>query len=562
MSTPARAARSPRPLAVLLRLLRNLAVLVRDLVAAPLAARLRPEWVVVRLDRGLVDLPEQPPWLELLRPAPRALSALQELFERAARDARVRGVVLRVGRAPLGWSQLESLVRAVGALREAGKLVVVYAESAGNAGAWLGASGDRFWMAPQGRLDLIGIRVDSLHLRDALERFGVRPDVVHAGRYKAAGEILERNSMSPEAREALEDVVEELYGALVEGLASGTGSDPETARRWIDEGPYLASQAAEIGLVHECLYGDELPARLARLARGDEGEEQRDGGEARLVPDLAYLRLSQPRFEFEPLLRARPRIALIPVSGLIRSPSAMRPLLALLRRVGELDAVRAVVLRVNSPGGDPLASDLLWRAVRKLRERKPVVASLSDLAASGGYYVAVGAGEIVAERTTLTGSIGVVLASVEFEELLEHWGVHFDGVTRGRHAAIYHPQRRRSDEERALLEAQVQEIYRGFLEKAALGRERSVAEIEPVAEGRVWTGHRAHEHGLVDRIGGLAAAIGAARERAGLAPDRGRPVVLAPRLPLWARLWGSELDPAAERTGEIRTWCPIRIPLN
>ncbi len=475
-------------------------------------------------------------------------------------------MLLRVGQAPLGWSRVSALVRALGDLRAAGKLCVVYAERTGNAGAWLGAVADHFWMTPEGHLDLLGVRIDTPFFRELLDRLHIRPEVVHAGRYKAVGEMLERAGMSDDAREALEGVVDDLYGELVAGLARGRAVDEAEARRWVDEGPYLAGEALEAGIVDALVYGDEIPARLAALSADPAAEGDGEPVEARLLPDSAYLRLSRPRFALEPLLEGRPQIAVIPVQGLLRSPDhSARPCVALLRRAAELPGVRAVVLRINSPGGDPLTSDLIWRAVGKLREVKPVVASLGDAAASGGYYVAMAANEIIAEPTTLTGSIGVVLAGLSFDELLDTVGVSFEGVGRGRHAAIYDPFRRRSDEERALLERQVRQLYRAFVQKAADGRSREVSELEEVAEGRVWTGAQALEHGLVDALGGPGLALERARALAGLAPDVGEPVVLGPPHPVLQRLRGGEPMYGAGASLDLlrgpQLWCPIEIPL-
>ena len=557
----------PAPGALARRLLRNTGIAVRDSVSAPFAWRVPRDWIVVRLDRGLVDVPTAREWLDAIRPQPRALNNVVDALERASGDARVHGVLLRVGRSPLGWSRLATLERAVLRLREAGKLCVVYAERTGNAGAWLGALADQFWMTPEGSLDLVGVRADSPFLRELLDRFHVRSEVVHAGRYKSAGEIVDRSGLSDEAREALDAVVERLYDALVEGLRRRNGASAEQARRWIDEGPYLAGEALEAGLVDALCYGDELPGRLQALAPGDHADASEDGDaeeaeRAHLLGEQAYLRVSRRHFDFDSLLEPRADLAVVPVQGLIRSPEhSARPVVALLRRLAEDRDVQAVVLRIDSPGGDPLASDLIWRAVGKLREKKPVVASMGDAAASGGYYVAMAANEIVAERTTLTGSIGVVLMGLVFQELLEHIGIRFDGVARGRHAGIYDPYRQRSDEERELLARQVERMYRSFVAKAAAGRDRDVAEIEEVAEGRVWTGGQAHERGLVDHLGGLDTALERACALAGLAPGAGRPVYLAPSVPLLQRLRSVEPLGAHTLVTGISLLCPISIPL-
>jgi protease-4 len=472
-------------------------------------------------------------------------------------------VLLRVGRAPVGWAKLEALARSIESLRKAGRRVVVYAESTGNAGAWLGGLADRFWLAPGGRVDLVGVRAESPFARRLLDRLGVRPDVLSAGRYKSAGELLMRDSMSELAREALEQVVDVLYDSLAAGLAAGRAKTVDEARRWIDEGPFLAAEAREIGLVDDLVYADELPARLAELTREARGGRGRGDEEARLIGEATYLRISRRRFRWQPLLEGSPQIAVVPVLGVIRQRLGQaRAVVTTLRSLARSDRVRAVVLRVDSPGGDPLASDLIWRAVRKVAETKPVVASLGDTAASGGYYAAMGANEILCEGTTLTGSIGVVLLSVEVDQLLDRIGVRFEAIERGRHAGIFDPFRARSDEERELLQRQVTALYRDFVGKAAEARGVSEAELDESAQGRVWAGRQARGRGLVDELGGLDLAVRRARRLAGLGDEEGDVIfATAPTSPLRRLMPREPLDAFATLLDGPQLWCPARIPL-
>lgn len=546
-----------RPLEIAGRLLQNLFGLLRDALIAPLAARMPRDWIVVRLDHGMVELPPARSWLQALRPRPRPLSSVLECFAQARDDARVRGVVLRLGQAPLGFAKVQALARSLATLREAGKRVVVYADHTGNAGGWLGGLADRFWMAPEGRLDLLGVKLVSPYLRRALDRLGVRPAVLSAGRFKSAGEVLSRESMSEAARESLEPVAEELYGCLVSGLASSRCSDAEDARRCIDDGPYLAPEALERGLVDALVYPDEIPTRLAELVEPDAAGARSEAElEKTLIGDAAYARLARPRFRWAPLRARRDQIAVVPLEGAIR-PGLSRRLVPLLRRVERSDAIGALVLRVNSPGGDPLSSDLIRHAVSRVAEEKPVVSSFADVAASGGYYAAMAAHEILAEPASLTGSIGVVLASLELDALLENLGVKLDGIERGRHARIYDLTRRRSEEERALLKRHVGRVYQSFVSRVAQARGRPEAEIRQIAEGRVWTGTQALAHGLVDALGGLDEAIARARALAGL-PDA-RVVHLRAERPPLERM----LRPAlGEPVRGAQLWCPIRVTLD
>ncbi len=546
--------------------LRNLGLAVRDSVLAPIAASTPREWVGVRLDQGVTEA--RPAGLRLgRRAAPRALADQLEVLRLAAADPAVRGVLLRVGPSDLGFTHASALARGLAALGEAGKIRVVYAEATGNAGAWLGALADHFFMAPEGRLELLGVSVQSLHVRRALERFGVRAEVFSAGRYKSAGEMFTRDSMSESAHEALDALVDDLYRALLEGLAAGKAGTLERAREWVDGGPYRAGAAREAGIVDDLLYPDEVAARLAELSapaarRAARAEAEPD--EARPISDTRYLRLARPRFDFDPLFGIRPRVAVLSLLGTIRAGSGSPAgIVGALRRLERLDAVRAVVLRVDSPGGDPLASDLIWRAVCQLDAKKPVVASMGARAASGGYYVAMGAREIVAESTTLTGSIGVILASIELVGAAELAGVGAEAVERGRHAGIYDPTRTRSGEERDHLRRQVDQIYEAFVRKAAAGRGVSEAELRKLAEGRVWSGRAACENGLVDRLGGLDEAVERAAELAGLAPGEVRRLAVPTQVRPLDRLrravpfgLGEGLPTGAQ------LWCPIRVSLD
>jgi len=572
---------SLRPLA---RLLRNLGGCARDLVVAAVASRTPREWVVLRLDRGVTETDTPRRWIGSWMPGPSALPLILEALERIEDDSEVRGVLLRVGTAPIGWAKAASLARALERVRGRGKRLVVYSTNGGNAAAWLGALADRFWMAPQARLDLIGVRLESPFVRGILDRFGVRPFVLQAGRYKGVGEILERTAMSEDSREALGQVADDLYGALVGALIRRAGSEAK-AHAWVDGGPYLAAQALEAGIIDALVYPDELRRRVDALTATavppDSASTPKsepltdvdlDDGETRstMLPPETYLRLARPRFRWPAIWRSHPQIVVVPILGGIDNEQG--------RRVGgwltdlrSSEDVAAVVLRIDSPGGDPAASDLIWHAVGRLRERKPVVASMGDTAASGGYYAAMAANVILAEPTTLTGSIGVVMAGVEVEAALAELGVRFDGVQRGEHAGIWSLARERSDEERALLRRQVDLLYEEFVAKAAAGRRMEPAQLEALAQGRVWSGAAALACGLVDELGGVGDAVARARVLAGLEAEEGEVAWVHPPSGPWRRFLPPPDDrfdtanreaTASWNPSSPRLWCPIRPRLH
>jgi len=553
---------SSSPGRILARLASNAAIALRDVLRWP-ASRFAPrDWLVLRLDYGLAEAP--PLGLSRLDPTlprPRCMAHVIEALEFARGDDRLKGVVVRIGRGGIGWGQAVELARAFGALRAAGKRLAIYAEHTGNAGAWLGGLADAFWMAPEGQLDLIGVRSDGLFLRRALERIGVRAQVLAAGEYKSAGEVFTRDSLSEPAREAVSAVVDAYFEQLVDGLAAGRAQSAERAAGWIDAGPYLAAQAQEAGIVDALLYPDELPNRLAELAGEPPPEDEER--QPKLVAESTYRALRAPRFEFEPLAAPGRRIAVVPLVGVIRrADGGSRGIAAVLGELARDPAIPAVVLRIDSPGGDVLASDLIARAVSRLAAKKPVVASLGDVAASGGYYVATEAHEIIAEPTSLTGSIGVVMAGLDVEQLLSQIEVGVDGVERGRHARIYDATRRRGSEERALLRAQVERIYASFLERVAARRGLSPQAAAEAARGRVWTGRAALERGLVDSLGGLDLALERARVLAGLPAEPVQMRLRSPHPRLWLRIRpANPLDGGPSADSRAWFWCPIRIPL-
>jgi len=557
--------------APLLRLARNFGAGLRDAATLPFSLRVPRDWIALSLEHGIAEAPSPLPAFLRRERARLTLLEFDQGLARAARDPLVRGVVVRLGQGKLGFARAASLARAFARLRASGKRVVVWAASTGNAGAWLGGLADRFWLAPEGRLDLLGVRAESVFLRRALDRLRVRPDVHATGPYKSAGEMLERDSLSPPAREALEAVVEDLYQTLVSGLAAGRAGSAERARAWIDAGPYLAAEAVAAGIADGLVYGDELPRKLAELEAGAQpGAPDAEPGavpdaepaEARLISFASYLRVARRRFVWQPLRTGAAEIAVVPLLGAIRADAGEPTgLVGVLRALRDAASVRAVVLRIDSPGGEPLASDLLWRAVRRVAEKKPVVASLGDTAASGGYYVAMAAHEIVADPCSLTGSIGVVLAGLEIDGLLDWLGVSLDGAQRGAHAGIHDLARPRTPDERAHLHRQVEAIYKSFVAKTASCRARSESEIEAVAQGRVWTGQRAQERGLVDSLGGLEQALGRARALADLADGEGEARYYGLIRRPWERLLARPARAARLDAAKPELSCPIRIPL-
>jgi protease-4 len=474
-------------------------------------------WLDVRIGPQLHEL--RPAALPFAAEAGAGLLDLLRTLTCAAEDPEVDGVLLRFEGAPPGLSHVQALRRAVEGLRARGKPVAAYSDALGLAEYWIASAASSVYLPESGSLFLVGLRAENTFVRSLLERFAIQPEILRLGAYKSAAEPLTRDGMSPEQREQVEALLDDFYGGLVEAIAKGRGLPPDAVRARIDAGPYHAAAAKEAGLIDGFLYPDEIEDTLPSLTPGRGADDPRS---VRLVPAASYLALRASDVGWRPLLSDLPRIAYVVASGLIRRGSGARGIASdafrsLLERLAKDEGVRGIVLRVNSPGGDGLASDLLWRAVRKARQKKPVVVSMGDVAASGGYYLACGADAVFAEAATLTGSIGVVGGKVNLSELYRRVGIAKEAIERGARAGMLSEARAFTPEERAALRGELAHVYDTFVRRVAEGRGIEPAQVERAAGGRVWSGLRAQALGLVDAIGGPLEALREARRRAGLA---------------------------------------------
>lgn len=465
----------------------------------------------------------------LLRPTLRAL-------HEAAEDRHVVGLIAKVG-GMWPWGTMQELRRGVQAFAASGKPTLAWAESFGEVGARdmaayvLATAFGEVWLQPGGGVGLLGVGIETPFVRGTLDRLGIEPQFEQRHEYKNAADVLLHKEFTAAHREALERLAESVFSDAVETIADARGLTHDQVRGLIDTGPRTASEAQAAGLVDRLGYRDQ--AYETMLAR-TEGK-----------PELLFADRWRPRRKIAPPPHRRGHVALVEVRGGISSGRTRRSPMgrqagsdtvsAQLRAAHDNDRARAVVLRIESPGGSALASEVIWREVWRLRESgKPVVASMGDVAASGGYYIASPADVIVALPATLTGSIGVSGGKLVVDGLLERAGVTTGSVQRGARALMYSPRRGFSEDERARFAATIDAIYDDFVGKVAAGRKRPVAEIEAVARGRVWTGRDALEAGLVDELGALRDAVHIARERADLPEDA--PVLGAIRIPPLARL--------------------------
>ncbi|HEU4402306.1 MAG TPA: signal peptide peptidase SppA [Candidatus Polarisedimenticolia bacterium] len=465
------------------------------------------------------DLPEEasPSILgRLFSVEQRTFADLVDLFRRAAADDRVQAIVARVTLNDLGWARLQELRDAMEEFTESGKTLACHAEILTTREYFLASACGTLDLPPSGIFAAPGIAAQVEFYKGALSKIGIEADIEHVGAYKSAAEPLTREGMSSPAREQLDAILDAVYGVILDGVAEDRGLGRDHVRALLDRGLLSPDQAREGGLVDDLSYYDEVL---------DEVKEAVEGG-AHEVDEDDYLRDVRARRR-----PGRERIAVVYATGTIVDGESEQSglmgrmlgsdtLVEALKEAREDRAVKAVVLRIDSPGGSAPASDAIWREARRLRSGKPLVVSMGDVAASGGYWIALGADAIVAQPLTITGSIGVVGGKFYVKPFYDWIGLTKQILKRGRNADLFTDYSRFTEEQRSLVRLSMTSLYRQFLARAAEARKKSVTEIDHLGQGRVWTGSQGVQNGLVDDLGGLAEAIALAREMAHLPEGR------------------------------------------
>ena len=439
------------------------------------------------------------------------LAALHKL----ANDPSVKAVVLKSSGLPGSMGKAEELRRSITTLRTSGKKVLFFLESGGDLEYYVASAADRIYAAPQSVLAINGFSATALFAASGLQKLGVKAEFVRVGAYKNFPDTFTRESMSAEQHEVEDALLDDVYGRFVHEVAARRSLPEEKLKALLDRGLLRPKEALEAGLLDGLVYPDQLEEEVGKALGGP----------------VALREVAVPGgAEHEVRWGGKPRIALIRVEGniaqgetrsdpfgavqMVGSATVVRQI----RKAADDPAVKAIVVRIDSPGGDGNASDLIWRELDRVRKekRKPVVASMGDVAASGGYYVAVAADEIFAEPLTITGSIGVFVPKFSAVELYEKLGLRFETVKRGKSADLFGTSRPLAEDEKQMLQEWVNEFYEAFLDRVARGRGLTRDQVDAVARGRVWTGRRALEKKLVDQLGGLEEALASAKARAGL----------------------------------------------
>lgn len=494
-----------------------------------------PETIVLRLDlrAALADRQPADAFLAQFDGGGATLREVVEAIDLASDDPRVAGLLGHFDGEAFGMATAQELAAAIGRFRESGKFTIAYADTMGEAGPsniayYLASAFEEIWILPLGTVGLTGLRAELPFAREALNDFGIDPQFTRRGEYKSFPEMFTERDFTPANREMTEAMIGDLFDQMVSGIAVRRGLAEGEVRGLVDGAPFTASEALELDLV------DRLASR--RDIRDE--IESRAGEDSGTMMATEYLAVAQPSQAEE-----RTTIALVYAIGAVSlgrdGDSALSgrvmgadTVAGAINDAIEDPEISAIVLRVNSPGGSPVASEIIGGAVdRAAEEGKPLIVSMGEVAASGGYWIAAGAQQIVAQPATITGSIGVLSGKFDTSEFWDDLGVNWSGVQRGRNADMWSGSSGFSQLGAARLNAMVDEIYAKFLDRVALGRGMERDAVDSVARGRVWTGSQAQERGLVDRLGGLDVALDVAREAAGANANAGIDLVILPRVP-------------------------------
>ena len=459
------------------------------------------------------DLPEVPP-VELDIPfigmqAQPTVRDVWAALHSAAADNRIKAIVLEPRGLAVGWGKLEELRHDLEEFKKSGKPVYAYLRTPGAHEYYLASVADKIYVDPDDYLEVKGFRIESIYLKNTLDKLGITFEVDHIGRYKDAGDMLTRTNMTPETREVLNSVLDQVYGSFCATVGTSRHKSADEMKALLDQGPFLAKAAKEAGLVDELGYEDQLLGALKNKLRF---------GEIKKTSYKSYLRAVPSRGTRIALLAGEGDI----IRGTVQGPFGQQEVIAsqtfakTIEQVRKDKSIRGVVLRVDSPGGDAVASDEILHDLQLLSREKPLVISMSDVAASGGYFVSMTGDPVLAYPNTLTGSIGVLYGKANLHGLYDKLGIKKELLSRGKYADIDSDYTPLSDAGKQKLHEGILSTYKSFVTKVASARRKTYDQIDPLAQGRVWMGDQARGNGLVDELGGLDRAMQLIRERARL----------------------------------------------
>ncbi len=497
------------------------------------------------------EMPEQPPvtlpipFLEEQQPM--TVVETWQLLRKAAVDSHIKALVLEPRGMEVGWAKLEELRNSILAFKKTGKPVYAYLRGAGTKEYYVATAADRVFMAPEEELDVKGLRAQLMFVKGTLDKLGVGLEFEHVGKYKDAPDMFTKTSPSPETLEVENEILDQYYGDIVGVIAEGRKKQPEAVKALIDDGPFVGRSALDAGLVDDLLFEDEMYGKLKDAAKLESIKK---------IGEKDYARVEVAGVE------GKTKIAFLVGQGEITRGGTgdsvsndgitASGLVKLMRQVRDDASIKGVILRIDSPGGDGIASDDILHEAKLLSARKPLVISMSDLAASGGYFIAMTGDPVIAYPNTLTGSIGVFFGKVNLKGLFDKVGLATYTLKRGRFADIDSVTAPLTEEERAKLRREIETFYKGFVERVAAGRKKPYDMVEPLAQGRVWLGSQAKQNGLIDELGGLDRAIEMVRDRAKISSsEKISLVTYPPKRTVWDILLNRS-DDTAEMESHLR----------
>ncbi len=489
--------------------------------------------------------PEGPQMPGLFGDVTESLAKVTARLEKAAEDKSLSGVILHFKGTNVGWAKLNELRQAILKVRKSNKKVYAFIESGKTKDYLIASACDQIVMPESATLILLGLRAEVSFYKNLFDMLDVKPDILRVGEYKSAAEPYTRTEMSEPFREEMGAMLDDYFRQILTMISKTRGLSAEKAEAAINAGPYMASEAKKLGLIDQLAYEDQIP----KLITGNNSKT-----EVRVIKKYAKKRLDSDFSGIAGLIKLMdllsgmqssqrmgpgPRVAVIYATGAIMSGSSSQggllgvnvlgsdTFIKAVEKAAKDEKVKAIVLRVDSPGGSALASDLMWRSLEKAG--KPIVVSMGDVAASGGYYISMGADHIFAEPGTLTGSIGVVGGKLAVDGLYKKIGITTSVISRGNNSGAFSPLTGFTETERKAVSALMYSIYKQFTEKAAAGRKMEYAALEKLARGRVYTGAMALKIGLVDQLGTLDEAIEHARKLGKIKDDEKFEKLILPR---------------------------------
>ncbi|HZH33224.1 MAG TPA: signal peptide peptidase SppA [Pyrinomonadaceae bacterium] len=480
--------------------------------------------LVLKVSGDLPDFAAEDPTAKLFGMEPQtSFASILTQLRKAKVDKRVGGILLDINFPGIGWGKADELREAINDFRDSGKPIYAYMELGTNKEYYIATAADKIFLPPTGDIYINGFAAQSQFYKGSLDKLGIEWEDVHVGKYKSANEPFTRKDHSPESREVVNAILDDYLGRMVNVIAETRKKSPEDVKAIIDNAPYNAVQAQQIGLIDGAKYRDEVNNEFkTRLG-------YKESDELSLTTTSTYREVTPESLG----LNNGERIAVIFASGLITTGKSADgtfggaqtigsdTIVRAVKEAADDTSIKAIVLRVDSGGGSALASDLMWHTLEYAKSKKPVVTSMGDVAASGGYYIAANSHKIVAEPSTITGSIGVVLGRPAIGGLYEWLGVTNEYTTRGKNSGLFREDRKWTDEEREVFQKSANFFYwDNFVPKVAQGRGRTVEQIHEVAQGRVWTGSQAKDRGLVDEFGGLNKAVEIAKQLANLPAEK------------------------------------------